>query len=242
MHKILSGALASLLLCTAPVLAQGGMGGDMQGGGTGGPPGGGGGGGGPPGDRGGPRQPTPPKPIKRAQFDKVVTAMFREADVNRDGMVMIAELRGLFDARRETLIRARFAKIDSNHNGALSYEEFVAWQRQMGSVASSEVAGTGDRGGPIAEVLLPDVGDDPGSMSLAALIEPLSVGLITNANSNYDAGLSLEELLAYQGKRFDAADANHDGWLTMDELRPPSRGGKAPRGSGGPPCLPDRPC
>ena len=168
--------------------------------------------------------------------------MFREGDVNRDGMVMIDELRGLFDARRDTLIRARFTKIDSNHNGALSYEEFVAWQRQMGSVASSEVAGAGDRDGPIAEVLLPDIGDDPGSMGLAALIEPLSVGLITNANSNYDAGLSLEELLAYQGKRFDAADANHDGWLTMDELRPPSRGSKRPPGVGAPPCLPDRPC
>lgn len=238
MRTSLSGALASLVLCTAPVLAQGGMGGGMQGGG--GPPGGGGGG--PPANMSGPRRPTPPKPIKRAQFDKIVTAMFREGDVNRDDMVTIDELRGLFDARRDVLIRARFTKIDSNHDGAVSYAEFVAWQRQMGSVASSEVAGAGDRGGPVAEVLLPDVGDDPGSRGLATLIEPLSVGLITQANSNYDVGLSLDELLAYQGKRFDAADANHDGWLTMDELRPALRGGKRPPGGGVPPCLTDRPC
>tara|TARA_R110000787_G_scaffold9028_33_gene31641 strand:+ start:7051 stop:7209 length:159 start_codon:yes stop_codon:yes gene_type:complete len=52
----------------------------------------------------------------------------------------------------------------------------------------------------------------------------------------------LAEFAAYQGKRFDAADANHHGWLTMDELRPALRGGKRPLGGGVPPCLPDRPC
>ncbi|MFZ2997284.1 EF-hand domain-containing protein [Sphingobium sp.] len=236
MRGLSLGLFPLLLFCSVPALAQdsmGGMGGMDSGGmqGGGGRPGGGGGG--PPGGMGGPRRPALPKPIKRDRFDKMVTDMFRTADVNRDGMVTIDELRTLFETRRADAIRARFARIDTNRNGAISQDEFIAWQTQMGSVASSEVQALGDRNGPIAEAIMPDAGDDPAQQSLAAFIEPLSVTLIAQANVNYDAGLSLQELLDYEGKRFDAADANHDGWLTLDELRPlPRRGPGAGPGRG----------
>jgi len=244
------GLVSVLLACSVPLLAQGGMGGGDMGGmgsggmGGGGMQGGGGrpGGGGPPPGMDGPRPPRPPKPIKREQFDKLVTGMFRQADGNRDGTVTIDELRALFEARRGAIIRARFEKIDANHNGAIGLDEFSAWQMQMGSLASSDGAALGDRNGPVAEVIMPDVGDDPGEAGLAMLIEPLSVAVITQANANYDAGLSLDELLAYEGKRFDAADANHDGWLTMDELRPPRGRGPGPMGGPRPPCPAGQAC
>lgn len=245
MRKISLGMLPLLLLCSTPVLAQG-MGGGMEGMGGGGMGGGGmghGHRGGGMGEGGGEmRRPNPPKPISRERFDKVVAAMFREADVNRDGMVTLEELRGIIEARRDTIIRARFDKVDSNHNGMISQEEFFAWQRQMGSVASSDTGGMGEHEGPVAEVIMPQPGNDPADRALTALIEPLSVTLVTQANSNYDAGLSLEELLAYEGKRFDAADTNHDGWLTIDEIRAASPHRRRMPGGDEPHCPSDAAC
>ena len=60
----------------------------------------------------------------------------------------------------------------------------------------------------------------PGGQVLARLVAPLNATLLAAANANYDAGASLAEVLAYEGKRFEAADANTDGWVTDDELRP----------------------
>jgi Ca2+-binding EF-hand superfamily protein len=224
---------AALLLGSTPLLAQSGMGGGM-----GGPPGGGDG---PPGGgQGRPAKPREMKPIKRSQLDKVVTAMFQQADSNRDGVVTIDELRLVVQARRDQIIRARFTAIDGDRNGAISLAEFQAWQTSMGSVALSETGALGDQGGPVADAILPQLSDDPEDMVLARLIEPLNATVIAQANSNYDAGLSLEELLAFQRARFDAADADHDGLLLAGEMRSlmPRRGPggqNGPAGPGGPP-------
>ncbi|MFT4055389.1 MAG: EF-hand domain-containing protein [Novosphingobium sp.] len=223
--------LAALLMTLSPpALAQGmgGMDGGMGGGGMGG---GDMGGGGPPGGSGGARPPQPPKPIKRARFDKIVTDMFRDADTNRDGTVTLDELHALVEARRAVIIKDRFAAIDTDRNGSISMAEFTAWQSKMGSAAASDDAATGDRSAPIVEAVMPDVGDD---RTLARLIEPLSGTVIARANTNYDAGVSLEELLAYEGKLFDAADTDHDGYLSMEELRPKGKDGERMRGPGGP--------
>lgn len=240
MRKI-SLILLPLLLLQTPAHAQmggdmGGMGGmgDMGGGGSpgdghGGPPPGGGGGG----------RPREPKPISRAHYDKVVTAMFREADSDRNGIVTLDEFHAYIDVRRDAAIKARFAKVDANGDGNISMAEFTAWQKQMGSAATSEHAAFGDRGDQIADTIGPDVGKDDDDRMLADLIEPISGTVIAKANTNYDAGVSLEELLAYEGAKFDAADTDKDGYLSMQELRPkgrrgpdgmPPRGGMPPMG------------
>ncbi|PNU06519.1 EF-hand domain-containing protein [Novosphingobium guangzhouense] len=243
--------LAALLITLAPPALAQGMPGGMDGGMGGGGMGGGdmGGGGGPPGGGGGAgRPPQPPKPIKRARFDKIVTDMFRDADTNHDGTVTLDELHALVEARRAAIIKERFITIDTDRNGSISMAEFTAWQGKMGSAASSEDAATGERNGPIAEAVMPDAGDD---RQLAALIEPLSGTVIARANTNYDAGISLEELLAYEGKLFDAADTDHDGYLSMEELRPRDKDGQRMRRPGGPmgapaggppPCPPGQSC
>lgn len=178
------------------------------------------------------------KPLKREKLDKVATAMFRSADTDRDGIVTLDEIRAIFGARRDTLIRARFEKVDANHDSNISLAEFLAWQQQMGSAALSEDQPVAARSGPVGEAIHPDL-DDGDSPFLAMLIEPLSTMTITNANTNYDAGMSLEELLAYEHKRFDAADLNSDGELSMEEAREMTRRGEGqgfggPRGPGGP--------
>lgn len=244
MRKI-SMIMLPLLLCSSGVAfaqmsgGMGGMGG--SGGGMGGMSGMGGGGGmggaaGDPGpqlsDR--PRPPSPPKPIKRERWDKVVTAMFQDADTNRDGTVTVAELHTLVEGRRNAVITARFASIDTDRNGSLSKDEFFAWQRQMGSIASQDADAFG-RDGPVSEAVAADAGRDVDDRMLAAMIEPITGTLIAKANTNYDAGLSLAELLAYEGKIFDAADADKDGYLNMQEMRPKGGAGGPPRGPGGPP-------
>jgi Ca2+-binding EF-hand superfamily protein len=157
------------------------------------------------------------KPIKREALDKAVTAMFRTADKNGDGLVTFEELKSVIEARRDARIKARFERIDSDHNGTISAAEFFAWQHDLGSVASSENQSVADIGGPVSETIAPDLDGD--EMALRRLIEPLSAMVIVNANTNYDNGVSLDELLAYERKKFDAADSDHDGTLTMEELR-----------------------
>jgi Ca2+-binding EF-hand superfamily protein len=157
-----------------------------------------------------------PKPIKRARFEQIVTDMFRAADTNRDGTVTIGELHAIVAARRAVIIKNRFATIDTDRNGAISMAEFTAWQDRMGSVANDEAAATGDTGAPISDAIMPDVGNE---RALAELIEPLTGTVIGSANTNYDAGLSLAELLAYEDKLFDAADTDHDGYLWPQDLR-----------------------
>jgi hypothetical protein len=244
MKRILLG-IAFLTLSTA-AFAQGGMGGGM--GGMGGDDMGGGmegggrrggryGGGGMEGVGGsGPMMRTGPavmKPIKREKLDKPVTEMFRAADTDHDGMVTLAEFQALLAARRDTIIRARFDRIDTNHNKSIDPQEFIAWQTGLGSVASSDQGAMGDNG-PIAESLSPDLGKGDEDQALRVLIEPLNAVVIANANVNYDKGVSLEELLDYERKRFDGADVDKDGWLTPQELYALSPRGRGGAGRGGP--------
>lgn len=222
--------LAALLFAT-DAMAQGGA----PGGGGSGPPGGGGGPGGPGGPGGGGGASRPMQPVMRKQIDGPVERMFRAADGNRDGTVTLAELEAVVTARRDAIIRARFEKIDANRDGQVNLDEFMAWQRQMGSRAASEDQAVAGRNGPVSEAIEPDLGNKPGDRVLAMVIEPLSALTIVNANTNYDAGITLDELLAYERRRFDAADTDHDGALTMDEIREMARkSGRAPAGPGGP--------
>lgn len=218
--------LGAALTLAAPALAQMGPGG-------GGFPGGPGGRGGPPG--GGPRgeRPRMIKPIRRDQLDKAVTGMFRAADRNGDGLVTFEELKSVIEARRDARIKARFERIDTNHDGTISAAEFFAWQHDMGSLASSEHQPVAEMGGPVPESIAPELDDDMAGMALHRLIEPLSAMVIASANTNYDNGVSLDELFAYERKRFDAADTDHDGMLSMEELRnlePRDRGPGGPMG------------
>jgi Ca2+-binding EF-hand superfamily protein len=173
------------------------------------------------------------EPIKRGKFDKAVAAMFALADANRDGQVTVVELQGLIAAKRETLIRARFQHVDRDNNGSIDFAEFSAWQAELGSVALSDEA-AGGRAARVASVVQPPLDKD--DRGLGRLIEPLGATTVLEADANSDGAITLQELLAYEGKRFEAADKNHDGEISPEELRA-SRGGDSdfpdPRAFGG---------
>lgn len=163
-------------------------------------------------DRRGPSR----EPISRAKFAAAVERLFAAADTNRDGTVTVAEVQAIIGGRREQAIQARFAQVDSNRDKTLSYDEFAAWQRALGSVVLAD-----SEAGPaiVAEEIRLEPGRNRESALIASLMVPLSSTTVAAANTNYDAGMSLAELQVYEGQRFDALDANKDGFLNDDELR-----------------------
>lgn len=192
---------------------RGGMGGGMRQGGPG-------------------RAPVELKEIKRDKIDKPVEEMFRAADLNGDGMVTIDELHATLTNRRAVLIRERFKAVDANGDKVIDEREFIAWQESLGSLASSDANAGGMDLGLVPDTISPALGKGAEENALRLAIEPLGTTVLINANSNFDQGMTLPELLAYEHKRFDAADADHDGTLSLEELR-----SLDPRGRAGGPGL-----
>lgn len=172
--------------------------------------------------------------LERAKLDAAVGKMFAAADTNRDGMITVAEFQALIAGRKESAIAERFAAVDANHDKSISYAEFAQWQRSLGALALSDAdAGGGEA--MVAEEIRYQPGRGREDDMIADLTVPLRTTVIVAANTNYDAGASLAEIVAYEGKRFETLDTNHDGWLTEDEWMAGRRTGA---GSGGPPAGP----
>jgi hypothetical protein len=157
--------------------------------------------------------------LRRDKFDRAVAELAASADNDRDGTVTMAEFRAVIGARKDAAIRDRFAAIDGNRDKSLSYAEFDQWQRGLGSAALSDQAAAAASAARIAEDIRPEPMRGPGGQVFARLVEPLNATMLAAANTNYDAGASLAEIAAYEGKRFEAADLNKDGWVTEDEQR-----------------------
>jgi Ca2+-binding EF-hand superfamily protein len=220
--SLIIGALMRFSLCLLVVLASASsayaqMGGGMVGGM------GGGRGGGHRGQQGQGRQQRAAQivrsasPIKRDAIDKPVAAMFRLADRNGDGLVTLAELQSVIEARRDARLKAAFSRIDANHDGSISQAEFYAWQHALGSAAGGDEQSAIE--GPVAETLAPEWKSDHTDEVLARIVEPLNATMLTAANTNYDAGTSLDELLVYERARLDRFDTDHDGILSAEEQR-----------------------
>ena len=159
-------------------------------------------------------------PVDREDYDAVVERMFAVADTSRDGIATLAEFQTMIATRKDQAIQARFAAVDTDRNRAISADEFAAWQRGLGSaVLNGDPNDVDAAGGPvqIAEVVVPQGRGDTGRV-IARIVEPLGSTVITAANTDYDAGTSLAELIAYEGRHFEAADADHDGRIEAGEL------------------------
>jgi hypothetical protein len=173
------------------------------------------------------------KPIPIKAFDKAVESMFAAADANKDGMVTLAELNGVITARRNAVLHQRFVDIDTNHDGRIDEAEFIAWQSRKGGAAMA------DDGGEFAEIVAdsigPDLGNGERNDALMIAVEPLNAVVIAKANTNYDAGITLDELMAYEHARFTKADTNQDLFLSREEVEAmiPNRGPRRD-GPGGP--------
>jgi Ca2+-binding EF-hand superfamily protein len=217
-------ALLALSLLATPSAAQMGGGGGWGGGGGGmgghhrGSGGGMGAGMGGPG--GGYHEHRPIKPIKWSEFEAKLREAFAAADLDHNGVVTIDEVHAARDAKLKRLVDERFAMIDTNHDGAISRDEFAAWQLHMGDPDQADQKMAAEDRQQIADAsgkAFRRHGDD--DEVAGGLLAPVDEVLIVNADSNNDLALSLAEDLAWQKARFDAADTDHDGTLSEDEIR-----------------------
>lgn len=160
--------------------------------------------------------PRPADPFQRKDLEKMVERMFEDGDTNRDGTITLAEFNAEVSQRKERIIAERFARVDSDRNGSISSAEFAAWQRTMGSVVLSSAQDT-PQDSLVSDELPLQYGRKDDITLLSRIVKPLSATTIVEANADYDAGMTLSELSAYQFLTFDKLDVNGDGWLTWDE-------------------------
>ena len=161
----------------------------------------------------------PGEAVRRDRFDEAVEKMFGLADSDRSGLLTLAELRAVIETRKDAAIRGRFASIDADRNQAVSFAEFNQWQRSLGSAVLSDEGAAAASNTVVSEDVAPPHDRGPGGQVLARLVVPLNATMLVAANADHDGGASLAEVAAYEGKRFEAADANKDGWVTGDELQ-----------------------
>ncbi len=168
-----------------------------------------------------PRQMQPPmrmrpmgdRTMTRDEVVRHVRALFSRLDTNHDGFVTKDEVEALHgrmtmpmalgkrrDMRGHGMDMgmsmadpaAMFDRLDANHDGVISRQEFIAAHSRMREHRSAMMHGN--------------------AMGMAEHMFEMS-------DLNHDGRVSLEEAQAAALARFDRADLNHDGKLTPEERR-----------------------
>ena len=149
------------------------------------------------------------KTVTRAEAQAMATQMFEKMDATHDGKLDQADR----EAHRAERRAKMFDQFDTDKNGAISREEFMAahkdggkdggkggWGRAGGKDHDGPGMGHGGRGGRM--------GHGGGMMMMAKM-----------ADANKDGAIGKDEFLAAHARHFDMADANHDSKLTPDERK-----------------------
>lgn len=159
-------------------------------------------------------QPAPPPPgmgpgadpmgngtVTRAQAEATARTLFERMDANRDGKLDAAD--------RAARMAGMFDRIDTNHDGTISREEFATAHSRMAP--------------PGAPGMEPGRGHMRGRMGRDRSHGGMDHAGMDNAGPGVPgaepAPITRDAFVAEGLKRFDAADANHDGKLTREERR-----------------------
>lgn len=133
----------------------------------------------------------PAKDMTRAEAQKRAEALFDKLDLNHDGKLDAADRKLM----RDTMRTRRFDKLDTNHDGMISRAEFMA-----------------DKG--------PEEDGKPRhGKHRHGMRNHGPWGMMRMADSNKDRAISKQEFVAAALKRFDLADTNHDGIVTVAERK-----------------------
>lgn len=180
--------------------------------------------------------------MTRDDFVRHVRAAFADLDANRDGFVtrrevaalhdrMMQGMHGMHAATAESLgahpqnaddhgmamrdPTRMFDRLDTNHDGVISRQEFMAAHARMHERRMVMMRGRG---------MMP-TGDDMGSMGghMSGMGENHGMHffahLFDTADVNHDGRVTLKEAETAALAHFDQMDTNHDGRLTPDERR-----------------------
>ncbi|HTI31365.1 MAG TPA: EF-hand domain-containing protein [Sphingomonas sp.] len=147
------------------------------------------------------------QPTTRADAEAKAKAHFAERDTNHDGFITPEEIRAGAEARMGKMRDMAFDRLDADHNGSISREEFMA-RPQMDRMVERRI----ERGGP-------DGAGEHHAMHVVMMQHggPGGDHMMMMADTDHDGKISQAEAVAGALKMFDGADANHDGTVTPDE-------------------------
>ena len=172
--------------------------------------------------------------MTRDEAVKHVTDMFARLDTNRDGFITKPEVEALHQKMEGAMAMggdwqkrlaergittgdrgAMFDRLDTNHDGNISRQEFMSGQGQVRQERIM-IMRNGPDGAPGAPTA-------PGAPGMRMHMHAMGGGmgfagrLFDMADSNHDGRVSLAEAQAAALAHFDRADTNHDGKITPDE-------------------------
>jgi hypothetical protein len=144
----------------------------------------------------------------KAKADEAWTRL----DVNKDGK--------LDQSDRDAKMAGMFDKIDTDHNGSISKDEFIAHHRNMmddhkdgkGNMPPPPMAGM-EHDGPEGR------GEHGRGHRGGGMMGHGAMGMLMMADANKDGVITRAEFDAATKAHFDKADANHDGKVTPEERR-----------------------
>ncbi|CAM3977674.1 EF-hand domain-containing protein [Novosphingobium lubricantis] len=144
------------------------------------------------------------KPMTWADAKGMGDRMWERLDVNKDGK--------LDQADRTARMEQRFKSIDTDGNGAISRDEFMAHHAQMGDRkhGGARMAGGDDAMGDHGK------GHKRGRWGKGGMA---GGHMLAMADTNKDGAVSRAEFDAMAKAHFDKADANKDGTVTPEERR-----------------------
>lgn len=171
--------------------------------------------------------------ITRAEAIQRSDAAFARLDANRDGRFTREEAQALGRQRREQRQTRMFERLDADNNGQISREEFAAGRGQgrHGPGGPGPMAGAGPDGPP-----------PPGGPGMRRGFRHGGPGMRMGARLFGEAGfVTAEQFRARALERFDRADADRDGTVTVAERQAVRETMRGHRRMGPPPGGPTAP-
>jgi len=107
---------------------------------------------------------------------------------------------------RAQFAQRRFDKLDTNHDGVVTQDEFVA--AAVARFQALDTQGTG-------QVTAAEIVNSPKAQ---ARVNRVAEHLVKRMDSNGDGAVSQDEFLAAAKKRFERMDKNGDGFIDADEI------------------------
>jgi len=176
--------------------------------------------------------------MSRDEVAKHVGKLFARLDTNHDGFITKDELEAVHAKMEAAMVKvgdaehqladhgvmigdrnAIFDRLDTNHDGNISRQEFMSGNPRMRQ--ERVIVMRGPDGAPGAGAPVPPLDGHPG-MEMKMHMHGMGVGgfgmrLFEMADSNHDGRVSLAEAQAAALAHFDKADLNHDGKITPEE-------------------------
>jgi len=174
--------------------------------------------------------------MSRDEVAKHIGEMFARLDTNHDGAITRQEVDSIHQKVEAAMVKAgdvekrlaergvfmgdrgaMFDRLDTNHDGNISRQEFMAKKPELREERVMIMRGDGAPGAP-------PMGGHPGMGMRLHAMGHMGMGmghyggpLFDMADANHDGRVTLAEAQALALAHFDKADLNHDGKITPDE-------------------------